>query len=80
MDAFEDVPLTVDLAGIDLVEELHHDEDVEDDGVVFRGGCVEGGVATAVNVEELLSYGKPAFHFRQFCVISKSIYTVKIDK
>lgn len=34
-DAVEDVALAVDLAGIDLVEELHHDEGVEDDGVVL---------------------------------------------
>jgi hypothetical protein len=34
-DAIEDVALSVDLAGVDLVEELHHDEGVEDDGVVL---------------------------------------------
>lgn len=36
-DAVEDVALAVDLAGIDLVEELHHDEGVEDDGVMLGG-------------------------------------------
>lgn len=35
-DAVKDVPLSVDLSGVDLIEELHHDEGVEDDGVVFR--------------------------------------------
>lgn len=34
-DAIKDVALAVDLAGVDLVEELHHDEGVEDDGVVL---------------------------------------------
>lgn len=36
-DAREDVPLSVDLAGIDLVEELHQHEGVENDGVVLAG-------------------------------------------
>lgn len=58
VDAVEDVSLTVDLTGINLVKELHHDKDVEDDCVVFRGRCVKGGVATTVNVKKLLSYGK----------------------
>lgn len=36
-NALEDVPLSVNLAGIDLVENLHQDKRVEHDGVVFRG-------------------------------------------
>lgn len=36
-DTVKDVPLAVDLAGIDFVEELHQHEGVEDNGVVFRG-------------------------------------------
>lgn len=34
-DAIEDIALAMDLAGVDLIEELHHDEGVEDDGVVL---------------------------------------------
>ena len=34
-DAFKDIALSVDLAGVDLVEELHVDEGVEDHGVVL---------------------------------------------
>lgn len=34
-DPVKDVALAVDLAGVDLVEKLHHDEGVEDDGVVL---------------------------------------------
>lgn len=45
----------MDLAGIDLVEELHHDEGVEDDGVVLRGGCVQGGVPPAVYIKYLFT-------------------------
>lgn len=37
-DAIEHVSFAVNLASIDLVEELHQDEGVEDDGVVFRWG------------------------------------------
>mmetsp|Transcript_31671 Transcript_31671/g.77650 ORF Transcript_31671/g.77650 Transcript_31671/m.77650 type:complete len:326 (+) Transcript_31671:286-1263(+) len=36
-DAREDVDLAVDLARVDLVEELQHHEGREDDGVVLRG-------------------------------------------
>lgn len=34
-DAIKDIPLTMDLSSIDLIEKLHHDECVEDDGVVL---------------------------------------------
>ena len=36
VESVEDVALAVDLAGVDLVEERHHDERVEDDGEVLR--------------------------------------------
>lgn len=45
----------MDLTRVDLVEELHHDEDVEDDGVVFGGRRVQGCVTAAVDVKHLLS-------------------------
>lgn len=35
-ETFEDVPLTVNLARIHLIEERHHYEGVEDDGEVLR--------------------------------------------
>lgn len=53
-DAFEDVALAVDLAGVDLVEQLHQHKRVKDDGVVFGGRRVEGGVPAAVDVEQFL--------------------------
>ena len=31
----EDVPLSVDLTGVEFVEDLHEDKGVEDDGVVL---------------------------------------------
>lgn len=34
-DALKNVSLTVDLSSVNLVEELHHYEGVEDDGVVL---------------------------------------------
>lgn len=46
----------MDLASVDLVEKLHEDEGVEDDGVVLRGGRVERSVATAVDVEHALTW------------------------
>lgn len=46
----------MDLASVDLVEKLHEDEGVEDDGVVFRWGGVERSVATAVDVKHALAW------------------------
>lgn len=57
-DAFKDIPFTVDLSGIDLVEKLHQYKSVEDDGVVFRRRSVEGCIPAAVNVKQFLSCGK----------------------
>lgn len=54
-DAIKDVSLSVDLAGVDLVEKLHHYEGIEDNGVVFRGWGVEGCVPAAVDIKEFLT-------------------------
>lgn len=54
VNGLEDVPLPVDLARIDLVEQLHHDEGVEDDGVVLGGRGVERSISAAVDVKKLL--------------------------
>lgn len=45
----------MDLAGVDLIEQLHQHERVEDDGVVFRGWRVKRGVPAAVDVKQFLS-------------------------
>lgn len=45
----------MDLASIDLVEKLHEDEGVKNDGVVLRGRGVKRSVATAVNVKYALA-------------------------
>lgn len=45
----------MDLPGVDFVEELHHDEHVEHNGVVLRWWRVQGSVAAAVDVEEILT-------------------------
>lgn len=54
-DAIEDVPLSVDFSGIYLIEELHHDEGVEDDGVVLRWRSMERSITATVNVKDLLT-------------------------
>ena len=54
-DAAENVPLPVYLPGVDLVEYLHHDERVEDDGEVLGGGGVKGKSPAVVYVEQLLA-------------------------
>lgn len=45
----------MDLPGVDLVEKLHHDEHVENDGVVLRRRRMQRRVTAAVNVEKLLT-------------------------
>lgn len=55
-DAFKDIPFTVNLAGIDLVEKLHHYKGIEDNSVVFGRWGVEGCVPAAVDVKQFLSY------------------------
>ncbi len=57
-DALKDVPLTMNLAGIELIKDLHQDERVEHDGVVLGGWSMEGGVPATVNVQQLLTYGR----------------------
>lgn len=52
----KDVPLAVDLASVDLVEKLHQDEGVEDDGVVLRWRRVQGSVTAAVDVKHALTW------------------------
>ena len=56
VDGLKNVPLSVDLPGIDLVEQLHHDKHVEHDGVVLRGRRVEGRVAPTVDIKDVLSW------------------------
>lgn len=52
-DAIKHIPLSMDLASIDLIEELHEDEGVEDDCVVLRGRRVKWSITPAVNVKDL---------------------------
>ncbi len=52
----KNIPFSVDLASVDLIEKLHEDEGVKDDGVVLRGRRVEGSVAPTVNVEHALAW------------------------
>lgn len=54
--AIKDVSLSVNLAGINLVEKLHEDKGVEYYSVMFRGGWVEWSMAAAVNVENALAW------------------------
>lgn len=45
----------MNLASIDLIEELHEDEGVEDDRVVLGGRRVQRSIAATVDVKDLLS-------------------------
>lgn len=54
-DAIKHIPLSMNLASIDLIEKLHEDEGVEDDCVVLCGRRVQWSIAPAVNVKDLFS-------------------------
>lgn len=41
----------MDFSGVNLVEECHHDERVEDDGEVLGRGGVKGSIHARVDVE-----------------------------
>lgn len=56
-DAVEDIPFAMNLAGIDLVEKLHHYKGIEDNGVMLRWWSVEWCIPAIVNVKQFLSYG-----------------------
>lgn len=55
-DALENVPFSMNLPRVDLIEKLHHHKGVEHDGVVFGRSGVEGRVSAAVDVKYVLSY------------------------
>ena len=55
VEAFEYISLAVYLSGVDLVEEGHENERVEDDREVLVRSCAERIFSTAVDVEEFLS-------------------------
>ena len=57
VESVEDVPLTVDLARVDLVEQSHHDERVEDDGEVLSWSLRlrRQRISTIVNVKQMLT-------------------------
>lgn len=46
----------MDFASIDLVEKLHEDKGVEDNGVVLRGRGVKRSITTTVNVEHSFAW------------------------
>lgn len=52
----KDISLSVDLASVNLIEKLHEDEGVKNDGVVLRGRGVQRSIATTVNVKHMLSW------------------------
>ena len=54
----------MDLARVDLVEDLHQDEGVEHDGVVFGGRGVERRVPATVDVKDDLAWeGDGKIHY-----------------
>ena len=58
VEAVEDVSLFVNLACVDLIEQRHHDERVEDDREVLSRTLrlLRHRVSTAVDVEQMLTW------------------------
>ena len=55
MKSLKNVPLTVNFSRIDLIEEGHHDEGVENYCEVLSGDGVEPRVSATVDVEHFIS-------------------------
>lgn len=47
----KDIALSMDLASVDLVEQSHHDERVENHGKMNRRGCGQVGIFPIIEVE-----------------------------
>ena len=54
--ANEDVPLSMDLPGIDLVEQSHHYKCVENHGEMRGRRSVKGSPLAIINIKYLVSY------------------------
>lgn len=55
MDSLKNIPLPMNLTGIELIEYLHEDKGVEHNGVVLGGWAVERGVPATVDIQQLLT-------------------------
>jgi len=55
VESVEDVALSVNLASVDLVEQRHHNERVEDDREVLSRRRVQRNLASAVDVKQYVS-------------------------
>lgn len=55
-NSLEDVPLAVDLASINLIEEGHHDESVEDQCEVLGGNWTQSRITATVDIEYLIPW------------------------
>ena len=66
VESVEDVALSVDLAGVDLVEQRHHDERVEDDGEVLRWRRMQRHLTPTVDVKYQVTciHSETTMHFR----------------
>lgn len=57
-DPLKHVPLSMYFPSINLIKQLHHNECVEDDGVVLRWRSVERSITTTVDVKDSLTWLK----------------------
>lgn len=57
-DPLKDIPLAVNLAGVQLIKDLHEDEGVEDDGVMLRRRGVKRSVPPVVDLKHLFTCEK----------------------
>lgn len=69
----------MNLAGVDLVEELHHDKGIEDDGVMLRWRRVQRCVPATVDVKDLLAYTNVVMQSVFFFFCAEKLYFFRIN-
>ncbi len=65
MDPGENVPLAVDLPRVDLVEQRHQNERVEDDCKVLRRRAVDPRPQARIDLEEPVSCNKMCSRYKK---------------
>lgn len=78
-DTLKNVSLSMDLAGIELIEDLHEDKSIEHDGIVLRGRGVKRGIPASVDVKQRLTCKEDQRSLHEVCIFFK-IFNLKKKK
>ena len=75
--SLEDIALTVDLARVDLVEQRHHDERVEDHREMLSRLRVQTRLPPVVDIQQQLAYNTQGWQILRLWEKSKKYFTSK---